>query len=133
MNNDSDDVVARLKNGHAVDIAKFLKAEKQNELARAARQDNEVVVLQLLVARMEKAIGKHVRYNTLMASLAILAAKVIGNNPQKRHGELLVAFATQIKTMLEHQFPAPPEETGEVSTEDPAPIDVPKGDSDVEG
>jgi hypothetical protein len=86
--------------GEFLDLQKAMAADNAARQAATAKARNEEVVLQLLVARMEKAIGKKVDQKILIAALTVIAVKAIGFSPKHKHGQLLVNMATAMGVLL---------------------------------
>lgn len=70
------------------------------EQMRAAKEQNDQKRLQLLVARIEKAIGKNVEQRVLVGALVILVVKTFQFAPKHKHSQMFVNFMNVVSSML---------------------------------
>lgn len=91
----------QLRAGQEIDLHEALRAEQ----AAREKAENDGRVLQLLVARIEKAIGKRVDQRILFGALIILAAKTIMYSPRAKHESMLNTFAQAVAVALQSSYP----------------------------
>ena len=100
--NDNDDIAARLGMGLAIDLHAAMRAEQ----AAREKADNEARKLQLLIARIEKAIGKRVDQKILISALVTLMAKTIMHSPRERHPQMVVNVGQILALILKSSYAA---------------------------
>lgn len=79
--------------------------------AEAAVQETNVVLLnddatrvQLMVARLLKAIGKKAKTRVVLSSLAVIAGKVFTIIPQEQHGPALSEFVNLVAMAIRNEY-----------------------------
>jgi len=93
----SDELLNDIKAGKPVDLQAALRVEK----AKREKLDNDAVVMQFLVARMEKAIGSRVDQKILIGALITILAKTISHSPITNWEKILFDFMQATAGVLE--------------------------------
>lgn len=103
MSNDqfSNAIADKIIRGENVDIGEALKEEQKQRQRREA----DAVRLQLLCARIAKAIGKNVEQRTLLGAMAVMTAQAICYVHPSRHGQLFVDYLQALKAAIEGTYP----------------------------
>lgn len=97
----TNDIADKIIRGENVDIAEALKEEQKQRQRREA----DAVRLQLLCARIAKAIGRNVEQRTLLGAMAVMTAQTICYVHPTRHGKLYVDFLLALKAAIEGTYP----------------------------
>jgi len=97
----SNDIADKIIRGENIDLGAALAEEQKQRQRREA----DAVKLQLLCARIAKAIGRNVEQRTLMGALAIMTAQAICHVHPVRHGRLYVDFLQALKAAIEGTYP----------------------------
>ena len=104
MSNEYDpnnSIADKIIRGEKIDLAAALKEEqKQRE-----RREADAVRLQLLCARIAKAIGRNVEQRTLLGALAIMTAQAICHVHYTSPGRLYVDYLQTLKAAIEGTYP----------------------------
>lgn len=102
MSTGHDNSIAdKIIRGENIDLAEALREETKQRQRREA----DAVRLQLLCARIAKAIGKNVEQRTLLGAMAVMTAQAICHVHPSRHGRLYVDFLQALKAAIEGTYP----------------------------
>lgn len=101
MSHPTNDIADKIIRGENIDLAEALKEEQKQRQRREA----DAVRLQLLCARIAKAIGKNVEQRTLLGAMAVMTAQAICHVHPSRHGRLYVDFLQALKAAIEGTYP----------------------------
>lgn len=101
MNDAHNDIAGKIIRGEEVDVAAALVEEAKQR----HRREQDAVRLQLLCARIAKAIGRNVEQRTLMGALAVMTAQAIVHVHPSRHGKLYVDYLLALKIAIEGTYP----------------------------
>jgi hypothetical protein len=97
-----DNTIAdKIIRGENIDLAEALKEEQKQR----HRREQDAVRLQLLCARIAKAIGKNVEQRTLLGAMAVMTAQAICYVHPSRHGQLFVDYLQALKAAIEGTYP----------------------------
>lgn len=97
----TNDIADKILRGENFD----LKAALEEEQKQRQRREADAVRLQLLCARIAKAIGKNVEQRTLLGAMAVMTAQAICHVHPSRHGRLYVDFLQALKAAIEGTYP----------------------------
>jgi len=76
------------------------QSEARVEQAEKDKQLGDTVKLQLLIGRIEKAVGRNVDQRLLIAACAVVAAKAIKHSPLHKHGLILSHMGAGVQAAL---------------------------------
>ena len=79
-------------------------AEERTQKARVALLNDDATRLQLMTARILKAMGSRVNSRVCLGALAVVAGKVFTVIPQKDHGQALVAFTNLVAMAIRNEY-----------------------------
>jgi len=97
----SNDIADKILRGEKID----LQAALEEEVRQRQRREADAVRLQLLCARIAKAIGRNVEQRTLLGAMAVMTAQAICHVHHSRHGRLYVDFLQALKAAIEGTYP----------------------------